>query len=81
MKWAAKIRIKHLLTQEDDLESIQASMNAIADVLQQSGLFSVSFVSKFRNIKEDSVVSAEDYANILLDKMYDYADARRIWIE
>lgn len=82
LQWNAKIKIKHLLTDDEDHESTQNNMNNIADALESSGLFYGFDTSGFRNIpKGDNFFSPTDYANVLLDKMYDYADYRRIWIE
>jgi hypothetical protein len=81
-RWKARVRIKHLLTEDEDHETTQANMNAIADILEQSAPFSDFDCSQFREIPEgDSFFGPVDYANKLLDQMYDYADCRRIWIE
>ncbi len=80
--WKHYIAIKHLITEEEDHKSIQASMNAIADVLDKDVWFSnFSDKIKFRKIpKGNRVIACVDYANRLMDKMYDYADKKRIWV-
>lgn len=80
--WAHTTKIKHLLTDSEDWESVQRDMNAIADVLEADS-FWILFrpLRKFRNIpKGDGVFGPCDYANKLLDQMYDFADEHRIWI-
>ena len=83
--WNTKVKIKHLLTEGEGYEEVQANMNAIADVIEKSDafiLFSPSVIRKMRNIpKGDEVFGPVEYANKLLAKMYDYADECRIWIE
>lgn len=80
--WNVKVKIKHLFTEAQDHASVQASMSAIADVLSRVSAFSLFDVRKFRDIPQgDDVFGPQDYANKLLDKLYDYADAHRIWIE
>jgi hypothetical protein len=81
-KWTSRVKVKHLLMEKEDHASIQASMTAIADVLAATPAFSGFSVKRFREIPEgDGVISPVDYANRLLDRMYDYADRNLIWIE
>jgi len=81
-QWRHRISIKHLFTELEDHASIQASMNAIADVLCDDSHFSdFSALKQFRNIPiGDDIMDPVDYANKLMDKLYDYGDSRRIWI-
>jgi len=81
-RWIHRISIKHLFVEEEDHVSVQASMNAIADVLGADSHFAGFFMLKrFRNIPiGDDIMRPVDYANKLLDKLYDYGDRRRIWI-
>lgn len=80
--WKYRVRIKHLLTEEEDFESVQRSMNAIADIIEKEACFEDFDYSRFRKIPEgDEVVGPVDYANRLIERMYNYADRRRIWIE
>jgi len=79
--WNHKVRLKHLLTLEEDHESVQKSMNALADEIKKQPCFIRFNVCRFRAIpRGDDVVSPVDYANKLLDRLYDYADDNRIWI-
>lgn len=79
--WHHRVKIRHLFTDQDDHASVQASMNAIADVLAPDIWFAPFPVGNFRSIPQgDDVFGPVDYANRLLDKLYDYADDRRIWI-
>lgn len=81
--WLHKVKLQHLFTQEEDHASIQASMNAIADVLKHDDFFFLfREVSKFRTIPTgDEVFGPVDYANKLMGKLYDFADEHRIWID
>jgi len=82
MGWLHRVKVKHLFTEKEDHKSIQESMNAIADVLNREPCFAGFETRKFRAIPHgDDVFGPVDYANRLLDQMYDYADACRIWIE
>ncbi len=83
MSWTHKVKVKHFYTEKEDLESIQTSMTAIGDVLDKTPCFmSFLFTSMFHAIpKGDDVFGPVDYANRLLGRMYDFADANRIWIE
>ena len=81
MGWNSKVKVKHLFTEKEDHKSVQASMSAVADVLDTSPVFAMFDTRGFRNIsKGDGVFGPADYANRLLERMYDYADLWRIWI-
>lgn len=83
MAWNHRVKIKHLLTGEEDHASVQASMTAIADALKGDAWFN-RFLSlhKFRQIPEgDDIMRPVDYANRLLERLYDFADDNRIWLE
>ena len=81
-RWIHKVKVKGLFTEMEDHASVQASMNAIADVLSKEVSFYLFNLKPFRNIpKGDAVFGPIDYANKLLDQMYDFADYHRIWIE
>lgn len=82
MGWLHKVKVKHLFTENEDHESIQTSMMAVADTIDKEQCFWAFDTSKFRAIPEgDDFFGPVDYANKLLDSMYDYADHQRIWIE
>ena len=81
-QWRTKLKIKHLFTHEEDYESIQKSMNDIADAIENGPTQIGIDLKPFRNIpKGDSIFKPVDYANKLIDRLYDYADDERIWIE
>jgi len=86
MNWIHRVKIRHLFTNKEDWDSVQKSMSAIADVIIKKNFF-LGFMNdaqdfRFRNIpKGDEFFSPCDYANKLLDRLYDYADQNRIWIE
>jgi len=79
--WRTTVKVKHLFTEEEDYESIAKSMNAVADVLAKEVLFNRFDLKPFRSIPTgDDFFAPIDYANKLLDRMYDYADENLIWI-
>lgn len=83
-EWKRTIHLKHLFTKESDLKSIQDSMSAIADEIKKRlpKEFADFDLTKFKSIPEgDSVVTPEIYANILITRLYDYADDNRIQID
>lgn len=81
-EWHHTVKIKHLLTDNKDHDSVQSCMNMIADVLARHSYFSGFALSRFRKIPQgDDVFCPQDYANRLLSKLYDYSDEHRIWIE
>ena len=81
-QWNGRVKIRHLYTDQEDYESISQSMSDIAEVLSHSVAFQRFRLKDFRNIPEgDHVIGAVDYANKLLDRMYNYADQNRIWID
>ena len=80
--WNQTIRIKHLFTTKEDYESVQNSMNKIADVIDNFNLVPRFDTKSFRSIpKGDGFFESVEYANRLLDKFYDFADFYRIWVE
>lgn len=82
MAWNHRIKVKHLFTRNEDYESVKASMTAIADALDADVFFTAFNTNRFRDIPQgDDVAGPVDYANRLLDRLYDYADDHRIWIE
>ncbi len=85
-RWTSKVKVKHLLEHEDEShEATQRSMSAIADVLEASPAFNYfdrDWLAKMRAIPQgDDFFSPVDYANKLLDRMYDFADMHDIWID
>ncbi len=81
-RWNHTVKIKHLFSDEKDHASVQECMSAVADVLEQDTAFiGFRLFSKFRAIPQgDEFFGPQDYANKLLDALYDYADEHRIWI-
>ena len=81
MRWKYRVRIKDLLNESEDYETIQATMNAIAERLDRAACFSSFNKQPLQSIpKGDSIFKPIDYANRLLDRIYDYADSHDIWI-
>jgi len=81
--WKNRVVAKHLFTEEEDYDSVQKSMNDIADVLEKEPCFSgFEIIINFRKLpKGNGVLKVVDYANALIDEMYDFADQNAIWIE
>ena len=80
--WKKSIKLKDLLTKDEGHEEVQKVMNAIADRVEESGLFPELDLTPFRNIPEgDGVMTPVRYANILMERVYNYADEALIWIE
>ncbi len=51
MNWKHRVVLKHLLTKEEDYESVHRSMSAIADVLGQAPCFSkFKILGRFRKL-------------------------------
>lgn len=79
-KWNYTVKIKHLFTENEDFESVQESMNAIADVLDNTFFVPRFNTAKFRNMpKDNEYIEPLEYANKLLNEWYDFADEYRIW--
>ena len=81
-RWDYHVKVKNLFTEKEDHASVQKVMNNVADVIQQEAGFAGFDVKKFRSIpKGDDTFGPVDYANRLIDRMYDFADSHGIWIE
>ena len=82
MRWLHKVKIKQLYTQEETHETLQASLTSIADVLDAEQCFSGFDTTEMRSLPEgDNTFKPVNYANVFMDQMYDFADAKHIWIE
>lgn len=80
--WKHHVKLRQLFTEDEDHASIQASMTAMADVIDAAPCFTGFSTANFRSIPEgDEVIGPVDYANKLLDRIYDFADDHLIWIE
>lgn len=81
-RWFSTVKLSHLFTKQEDYESIKKSMRDIAKVIESQICFSGFDTKKFYKIpKGNDIFGPLDYANKLIDKMYNFADDRRIWIE
>ena len=81
-KWNYKVKLTHLFTVKNDHESIQNSMIAIAKVIESEKCFFGFNTQRFYEVPEgDDVMKPEDFANKLIDRMYDFADLHKIWVE
>ena len=79
--WRKHIKIKNLFTENEDHKSIQDSMNEVAKVLTEHFEFR-HLIKKFKNIPQgDDYFKPVDYANKLLNEVYNIADYECIWIE
>ena len=80
--WRHRVKVTHLFTKNEDWESVQKSMNDVADVLKNEPCFVFFSIDRFRKIpKGDDFFSPVEYANKLINRMYDFADRYSIWIE
>ena len=75
--WRKRVNVKHLFTEEEDYDSVQDSMNKVANTLEREN-FPRRLIMKFRTIPEEYSLVV---ANSLLEEMFDYADRERIWLE
>ncbi len=80
--WNNKIKLKHLFTNKEDHKSVKESMKAIADEIKKNDAFILFDTKSFYKIPAgDGVITPIKYANILLDRLYNFADDHRIWID
>ena len=80
--WKKTIHLKDLLNESEEWEEVKRIMASIADRVEASRLFPGFDLTPFRNVPEgDDVITPSDYANKLLNRLYDYADEALIWIE
>jgi hypothetical protein len=77
--WKHELKIKDLMTRNEDPESVDQSMRAIADKIRKHDFMSEFDTTDFYNCLEDE--NPLGLANGLLDDLYDFADFKRIWIE
>ncbi len=80
--WNHVVELKYLFTENEDYGSVVDSMAKIADELDTLSCFKNFDYSEFRNIpKGDKRFSHLDYANDMINDLYNYADTNRIWIQ
>ena len=79
--WRKKISIKQLLTDSEEYDDVQRVMNEIADVLEKHYEFTELLPFMRAIPKGDKIVSSCDYANRIMNKIYDIANFERIWIQ
>lgn len=84
MRWKNELNIKQILNEidEDDDEDIKRAFKEIGTLIQNSQYFKdFAFTDLFFNLPEPGeVFKMEDVCNLLLDKLYDYADNHKIWL-
>lgn len=82
-KWLYTVKgIRDVMTEDEDWQSVQDSMSKIADIIEAHNCFNGFNTIKFRNIpKGDDYFGPIDYADKLIEQLYDYADEKRIWVE
>ena len=82
MNWQYKIKLKDLFTESEDHTDLQESMNLIADRIRKHPAFAGFNVRLFRNLPPgNEFFTCVEYANKLIERMFDYADEHRIWVE
>lgn len=77
--WKHTLKIKDLITRNEDPESVDQSMRAIAGVIKQHSFMAEFDTTDFYNCLEDE--DPLGFANCLMNDLYDFADFKRIWIE
>lgn len=81
-KWNKTAELKSLFTEKEDYESVAESMTKVANKLDTLICFANFDYSEFRNIPiGNERFNHLDYANSMLNDLYDYADSCRIWIK
>jgi hypothetical protein len=81
-KWLYKVKLKHVLTEDTDHETVQKNMIAIAKIIESKKCFFGFDTKRFYEVpKGDGVMEPEDFANKLIERIYDFADLHKIWIE
>lgn len=79
-RWQEKIRIKHLLSDEDEpVEVLRAKGKQIAAILRRSRLFADEDV--IEEFDDPECIDDMIDFNRILDDMYDECDRKRIWVE
>jgi hypothetical protein len=85
MAWNSRVKIKHLLTDEGTDEAIRRDMASVGNELASSaafGSFDRRTIARMKalpdGLEPDELLAV---ANRLLDRMYDFADYNRIWID
>jgi hypothetical protein len=76
-RWLTKIQIKHLFTEDEDYDSVQKSMKAVAQVLKEAR-FPKRLIDECLTIPEEYSLVV---ANSIMSRVYDYADMERIWVD
>ena len=81
-KWNHIVELKSLFTEKEDYQSVAESMTKIANKLDTLKYFTNFDYSEFRNIPiGNKRFNHLDYANDMINDLYNYADASRIWIK
>lgn len=74
--WKHRIAIKHYFCMSTDWQSVMRSMNQIATALANDPMF-----DDFASLEEFFAEGSLERSSDLLDRLYDYCDERRIWVE
>jgi hypothetical protein len=81
-RWIHKAQLRHLFTKEEDYESVKKSMADIADAIKTYPFFSgFNVVPFYKILQGDDIISPLDYANKLINRMWDFCDENNIWID
>lgn len=74
--WKHRIAIKHYFCMSTDWQSVMRSMNQIATALANDPMF-----DDFPSLEEFFAEGSLERSSDLLDRLYDYCDERRIWLD
>jgi hypothetical protein len=74
--WKHRVAIKGFFCMSTDWQSVMRSMNQIAMALSSNPLF-----DDFDSLEEFFAEGSLERSSELLDRLYDYCDERRIWVD
>ena len=87
-RWIHHVKLKHLLedVDHDDAQQVHEMLCEVAKVLRRKRFFSDFDAQPFVESIDPEVFqrygwTPKSHANQLLDKLYSFADAKKIWIE
>lgn len=79
VNWRHTLRIKHLLGEETDIESVRQTAAKIDEVVQAAP-FMADWPDLDTAFKPGDIEDVDDL-NFALEQLYDYCDHQLIWVE
>lgn len=77
-RWLQTINIKDLLTDDEDAETIKAAASGIISRVPKSA--PTAKLAKAREMADEDAETALLVFNDGLNRLYDWADANRVWL-